>query len=220
MNDIIVCPRRAQFILKMLRSFACFSLPYRIHFRRIHITFILLIVCCGLALVLHLSGYGLFYSSSHFEKTLRVKYVKQVGNYSSACRLPNLNPFHPSILEFVKDLGKLQCKGERYSFFINDLLEVKGQDIYSVQYRTIERPHGDDFKVVLSDATSLSNEAEPVNDENSANTGEINSILSLMCSIKAGFPIHSFCKNIVLPAWKRICLRECQALLCKFAFNL
>ena len=124
-------------------------------------------------MVLYFSGYGLFKnSSSHFKKTLRVKYVKQVGNYSSACRLPNLDPFHPSILEFVKDLGKLQCKGDIYSSLINNLLEVKGKDISSAQYRTIERPHGDDFKVVLSDPTSLSNEAEAGNDENSANTGK------------------------------------------------
>ena len=125
-------------------------------------------------MVLHLLGYGLLHSSSrsHFKKTLRVKYVKRVGNLSSACRLPNLDPFHPSIVEFVKDLGKLQCKGERYSSFIDNLLEVKGEDIYSARYRTIDRPHGDDFKVVLSDAMSLSNEAEPGDGENSANTGE------------------------------------------------
>ena len=148
-------------------------------------------------MILHLSGYALFHSSSHFKKTLRVKYVKQVGNYSTACRLPNLDPFHPSILEFVKDLGKLQCKGERHSFFINNLLEVKGEDIYSAQYSTIERPPGDDFKVVLSDPVSLSNEAEPGNDENRANTGEnyVNSFS--LCFFKAGFCIHSFCNDLV-----------------------
>ena len=167
----------------MSRRFACFSIPYRIQFRRIHIAFILFIVCCGLAVVLYFSGQGLHNSSSHFKKTLRVNYVKfkktlrvnyvkRVGNYSSACRLPNLDPFHPSILKYVKDLGKLQCKGDRYSSFINNLLEVKGEDIYSAQYRTIERPQGDDFKVVLSDPTSLSNGAVAGNDENSANTGE------------------------------------------------
>ena len=62
-------------------------------------------------MVLHLSGYGSFHSTSHrFKKTLRVKYVKQVGNYSSACRLPNLDPFHPSILEFVKDSASCSVK--------------------------------------------------------------------------------------------------------------
>jgi len=129
-------------------------------------------VCCTLATVFHLSGHGLFYSNTHFKKTLRVKYVKQVGNDSAACRLPNLDPFHPSILEFVKDLGKLQCTGERYSSFVKNDLEVKGENIYSAYYRTIERPQGDDFKAVLSNPMSFSNEAEPGNGEDSRNTGE------------------------------------------------
>ena len=129
--------------------------------RRIQFAFIMLIVWCGIVIVFYFSGYGIFASSSHFKKTLRVKYVKRVGNYSSSCRLPNLDPFHPSILEFVKDLGKLQCKGERYSTFTNNVLEVKGDGIYSVQYRTIERPHGDDFNVKLSDPVNVWNLAMP-----------------------------------------------------------
>ncbi|KAL9978381.1 hypothetical protein ACROYT_G015887 [Oculina patagonica] len=82
-----------------------------------------------------------------------------------------MDPFHPSILKFVKDLGKLQCKGERYSTFINNVLEVKGDNIYSVQYRTIERPRGDDFKVVLSEPKSLSNMAAKTNGRTNKNTG-------------------------------------------------
>ena len=112
----------------------------------------------------HISSYGfLNLSGSHLiiKKTLRVKYLKRVGNYSSAC----LDPFNPSILDFVKDLGKLQCTGKRYSSFINNLLAVKGEKIYSAHYRTIERPHGDDFKAVLSNSVSFSNEAEPRNGE-------------------------------------------------------
>ena len=49
--------------------------------------------------------------------------------------------------EFMKDLGKLQCTGERYSNFKTNLLEVKGEGISSVQYKIIQRPRGDDFKV-------------------------------------------------------------------------
>ena len=163
--------------------FACCTVPYRVQFRRIHIAFILLIACCGISMVLLFSVNGIFSSKSipratkpsELTKTLQVKYVKRVGNYSSACRLPNLDPFHPSILEFIKDLGKLQCNGERYSTFINNALEVKGHGISSVQYRTIERPRGDDFKVVLSDPKSLSNMAETTNKstgENHADIGE------------------------------------------------
>ena len=161
----------------MMRIFGCFSLPYRVQFRRIHIAFILFIACCGISVVWYLSVNSIFVQSdsqlndTEFKKTLKVKYVKQVGNYSSACRLPNLDPFHPSILDFIKDLGKLECGGERYSTFTNNVLEVKGDDFASVQYRTIERPHGDDFNVSLSEPKSLSNMA-PKTTENPANTGE------------------------------------------------
>lgn len=102
----------------------------------------------------------IFESAFQFKTSLRVKYVKHVGNYSSACRLPNLDAFHPSVLNFVKDLGKLKCEGVRYSSFKNNVLEVKGKEISSVQYKTIERPLGDDFTVVLSDPVSLPNVAD------------------------------------------------------------
>ncbi|KAJ7357528.1 hypothetical protein OS493_024333 [Desmophyllum pertusum] len=151
-----------------MRGFACFSIPYKVHFRRIHVAFILFIVWCIISVVLY-SVSRSSKSSPHFKKTLNVKFVQRVGNYSSACRLPSLDPFHPSIQQFIKDLGKLQCTGERFSTFINNVLEVKGDGIASVQYRTIERPSGDDFKVVLSDPRSLSNTAKRT-DEN-ADTG-------------------------------------------------
>ena len=149
---------------RMMRIFGCFSPPSRVQFRRGNIAFILFIACCGIAVVLYFSINGMVGSSpqlnTEYKKTLRVKYVKQVGNYSSACRLPNLDPFHPSILEFVKDLGKLRCTGERYSTFVNNVLEVKGDGFATVQYRTIERPRGDDFNVTLSAPKSLLNMAE------------------------------------------------------------
>ena len=134
----------------------------RIQFRRLHIAFIMLIVWCVIVIALYFSVYGFFSRSiSQFNKTLRVKYVKRIGNLSSACRLPNLDPFHPSILEYVKDLGKLQCSGETYSTYRNDVLEVKGAGITAVQFRTIERPRGDDFGVELSSPSNLWNLALP-----------------------------------------------------------
>ena len=147
-----------------MKMLGCFSLPYRVQFRRVHIAFILFLACCGISVVLYFSVNGINALNSsqlntEFKKTLRVKYVKRVGNYSSACRLPNLDPFHPSILEFIKDLGDLQCRGERYSTFVNNVLLVRGEDFASVQYRIIERPTGDDFNVTLSEPKSLANMA-------------------------------------------------------------
>ena len=164
----------------MMRIFGCFTLPYRVQFRRINIAFILLIACCGISVVLYFAGSSR-QLTTEFKKTLRIKYVKQVGNYTSACRLPSLDPFHPSILEFVKDLGKLQCEGERYSTFVNNVLEVKGGAFATVQYRTIERPRGDDFNVVLSAPKSLVNMAE----KTAENEGE-------------EFVFHKLCSVVVL----------------------
>ena len=122
----------------------------------------MLIVWCGIVIVLYFSVYGFLSKSiSQFNRTLRVKYVRRIGNYSSACRLPILDPFHPSILEYMRDLGKLQCSGERYSMYKNNVLEVKGTGINAVQYRTIERPRGDDFAVELSAPGNLWNLAMP-----------------------------------------------------------
>ena len=143
-----------------MRILGCFSLPYRVQFRRINIAFILFIACCGISVVLYFTVGSSRQLTTVLKKTLRIKYVKEVGNYSSACRLPSLDPFHPSVREFVKDLGKLQCEGERYSTFVNNVLEVKGDAFATVEYRTIERPRGDDFNVMLSDPKSLVNMAE------------------------------------------------------------
>ena len=76
---------------------------------------------------------------------------------TTACQLPTLNPFHPSVTQFMKDLGKLRCTGETYSSFHNNVLQVKGKGIVSAQYRKIERMPGNDFDVVLSNPVSVQN---------------------------------------------------------------
>ena len=95
-----------------------------------------------------------------FKKSLRVKYVKNVENSSIACRLPNLDPFHESVLKSVEDLGKLHCKGERFSSYENNVLRVEGEGIISAQYRRIGRPSGDDFNVLRSEPIPVKNTAE------------------------------------------------------------
>ncbi|XP_078355612.1 uncharacterized protein LOC144640312, partial [Oculina patagonica] len=72
-----------------------------------------------------------------------------------ACKLPELDPFHPSVIKFIKDLGKLHCEGSNYSSFENNVLRIEGEDIVSAQYRKIERTPGDDFGVVLSDPVNV-----------------------------------------------------------------
>lgn len=74
-----------------------------------------------------------------------------------ACKLPEVDPFHPSVVQFIQDLGKLHCEGAKYSSFENNVLRVEGEDIVSAQYRKIERAPGDDFSVVLSDPVRVRN---------------------------------------------------------------
>ncbi|KAJ7370610.1 hypothetical protein OS493_031346 [Desmophyllum pertusum] len=77
------------------------------------------------------------------------------GNSIVACKLPTLDPFHPSVLQFIKDLGKLHCEGANYSSFDKNVLRVEGEGIVSAQYRKIERTPGNDFGIVLSDPVSV-----------------------------------------------------------------
>lgn len=151
---------------------ACFTLRSRIQWYRFRIAIVL---WCGIIAVLYFClSNDIFESAFRFKTSLQVKYVKHVGNYSSACRLPNLDAFHPSVLNFVKDLGKLKCEGVQYSSFKNNVLEVKGKEISSVQYKTIERPLGDDFTVVLSDPVSLPNVADSsAGNTEKENTGKL-----------------------------------------------
>ena len=85
---------------------------------------------------------------------------KNNGNSSAACRLPVLDPYHPSVVHFMKDLGKLQCNGASFSSFQNNVLRVDGEGIISAQYRKIERTPGKDFGVVLSDPVKVQSTSE------------------------------------------------------------
>ena len=141
------------------------SVPFRFRFNRVRI--VCAFVCAiGVLLVALLvlresrtlpSTQAPTTAPTPFRKSLRVKYVKNVGNSSVACRLPNLDPFHESVMEFVEDFGKLHCKGASFSSFENNVLRVEGEGIISAQYRTIGRPPGDDFKVLRSEPVPVQN---------------------------------------------------------------
>ena len=104
--------------------------------------------------------------------------VLKEDNGSAACKLPVLDPFHPSVVKFMKDLGKLRCEGKSYSSFENNVLRVEGEDIVSAQYRKIERPRGDDGGVVLSDPVKVQNTNE-IRGAAKEQKGEIISCLKL-----------------------------------------
>lgn len=155
-----------------MRAFLCLRCPTKIQrgFRRNQINLMLFTVSGGLLLLLYYKLSDTVVAESSFKqhyvdfkRNQRVKYVKNVGNLSSACRLPSLDPFHPSIMQFVTDLGKLRCEGKTYSTYAHNILDVKGEDISSVQYRIIERAPGDDFHTVLSEPKHVVNQAKILN---------------------------------------------------------
>ncbi|PFX24499.1 uncharacterized protein LOC111331587 [Stylophora pistillata] len=132
--------------------------------RCLRFAFKILLISGGILTVLYFKGYDILPSSSHNLSgtwSSRAKYVKRFVQSSSACRLPNLDPYHPTIMKFMKDLGKLECKGEIFSNFKGDILEVKGKGIYSGRYRMIQRPRGDDSKAELSDPIEMVNLVKP-----------------------------------------------------------
>lgn len=96
-------------------------------------------------------------TSPRVENESHVWRSKNEGESYVACKLPELDPFHPSVIKFIKDLGKLHCEGTNYSSFENNVLRIEGEDIVSAEYRKIERTPGDDFGVVLSDPVRVQN---------------------------------------------------------------
>ena len=83
--------------------------------------------------------------------------IQTAANDSAACKLPVLDPFHPSVVNFMKDLGKLSCEGVSYSSFEDNVLRIEGEAVVSAQFRKIGRAEGDDFRVVLSDPVKVLN---------------------------------------------------------------
>ena len=100
---------------------------------------------------------SLVLNPKHHRIPLKILLVEYKEDSRTACQLPTLNPCHPSVTQFMKDLGKLRYTGETYSSFKNNVLQVKGKGIVSAQYRKIKRMPGNDFEVVLSNPVSVQN---------------------------------------------------------------
>ena len=144
-----------------------FSVPFKVRLNGIRIAYGFITLMCAIGIILILFGnrklpiHSLNETTQvPFKKSLRFKYVKNVGNISVACRLPNLDPFHESVVEFIEDLGKLRCEGKSFSKFENNVLRIEGENIVSAQYRTIDRPPEDDFKILRSEPVPVPNMAE------------------------------------------------------------
>ena len=98
-----------------------------------------------------------FLSNASRSENENARHKTNEGDSVLACKLPEMDPFHPSVVQFIEDLGKLHCEGANFSRFENNVLRVEGEDIVFAQYRKIERTPGDDFSVVLSDPVRVHN---------------------------------------------------------------
>ena len=87
------------------------------------------------SLVRHPNGSGVVHHS-----------VDSIPDQNIACPLPKLNPYHESVMKFIRDIGSLQCRGKRYFNLEGGILKVQvDKDVSDVTYSVIERPKGDDF---------------------------------------------------------------------------
>ena len=66
------------------------------------------------------------------------------------CLLPNLDPFRPDVLKYVRKLPELKCKGERYGRVSGSELHLKTTGLSKVLMAYMRRPEGDDFKMFYS----------------------------------------------------------------------
>ena len=48
-------------------------------------------------------------------------------NNSISCRIPEIDPFHPSIMRFIKDTPYPNCTGTTYGVLQNGTLNFKGK---------------------------------------------------------------------------------------------
>ena len=72
--------------------------------------------------------------------------VDVIPDQNIACPLPKLNPYHESVMKYIRDIGSLQCRGKRYFNLEGGILKVQAdKDVSDVTYSVIERPKGDDF---------------------------------------------------------------------------
>jgi hypothetical protein len=67
-----------------------------------------------------------------------------------ACILPELDPFHESAMDGIKDIGPLKCEGQTYTSLENGILSVSN-DVSIMELKEIKRVPRDDFKIHFSD---------------------------------------------------------------------
>jgi hypothetical protein len=73
------------------------------------------------------------------------------GGESQACNFPRLNPFDPSIKEFIKEPANVDCFSKHplifRTNFRNKLIQIKMIENATCCYKTISRGNGSDHNI-------------------------------------------------------------------------
>ena len=118
--------------------------------RRFKTTIITIIIAC--CLIFYLFYNDSFYLGLGEDSPEYLDYIAK----TASCKLPKINPFHESILPYIRELPPLHC-GKSMSTFEKDALRVEGDNIVSVYYRTLTRPDGNDDAVNISGPIEIPN---------------------------------------------------------------
>ena len=85
------------------------------------------------------------------------KIRRQQASQGIACSLPNIDPFHESIMINMKKYGELHCPGPLYSnlYSSGNILRVQGENISRITLSSIGRPPRSDFHFELGNTQVL-----------------------------------------------------------------
>lgn len=72
---------------------------------------------------------------------------------SRGCRIPELDPFHPSIMQYIRKTNSPSCSGTTYGTLWNGTLKFTDSNVVSATYRPIRRDG--DFKYSLGPSVSV-----------------------------------------------------------------
>ncbi|XP_028412226.1 uncharacterized protein LOC114535046 isoform X2 [Dendronephthya gigantea] len=97
-------------------------------------------------------------SSILLDKAAECPSVKKAENNkdSVSCRIPELDPFHPSIMQYIKETGKPYCPGTTYGSLWDGKLKFIDPNILSASYRPVLR--NGDFSHKLGPAVEITSE--------------------------------------------------------------
>ena len=89
------------------------------------------------------------------QTTVRSKDDVEEDKEHPACNIPQIDPFHNLALKEMRDVGKIDCPENSFSYVKNGSLIINADRLRYAHLQYIERPVGDDFQYVLSEPVQI-----------------------------------------------------------------